>query len=398
MLTAKRIRDAKPGPKTTILWDGEVKGLGLRITPGGAKSYILNYRVAGRMRRATLARASEVTLKGARERAGEELAAIRAGESDPLERRREAREAPTVNDGLDRFFGEFCPARIGNGRMSERTAAEYRRQADGHVRPAIGRRRIEDAARQDIERIVAAMPGPTRNRTLAFLSRLFNQFERWELRPQRTNPVYGIEKAREEPRDRTLAPTELAALGAALVALDDAKPAAVAAIRFAAVTGLRISEVLAVRWENVGIESGVLTIPKSKTGRRLQPLSRVAAAVLATLPRINAWAFTTGRDSAATYKHVRDTFAKAAEAAGIPDVRLHDLRRTVMTNAAASGIGVHVLRDLLGHKTTAMADRYIRRTGGALVDATEQSGAAMAAMLAGEKRGEVVPLNEGKRG
>ena len=65
-----------------------------------------------------------------------------------------------------------------------------------------------------------------------------------------------------------------------------------------------------------------------------------------------------------------------------------------MTNAAASGIGVHVLRDLLGHKTTAMADRYIRRTGSALVDATERSGAAMAAMLKGEKGADVVPLRD----
>ena len=64
MLTERRIRDAKPGPKTRILWDAQVKGLGVRITPAGAKSFILNYYVGGRERRATLARVSEVTLKG----------------------------------------------------------------------------------------------------------------------------------------------------------------------------------------------------------------------------------------------------------------------------------------------------------------------------------------------
>ena len=47
-LTEKRIRDAKPGPKTVILWDESLKGFGVRVTPAGAKSYILNYRVAGR--------------------------------------------------------------------------------------------------------------------------------------------------------------------------------------------------------------------------------------------------------------------------------------------------------------------------------------------------------------
>ena len=48
MLTERIVRDAKPGPKTHILWDSTVKGLGLRITPKGVKSYILNYRINGR--------------------------------------------------------------------------------------------------------------------------------------------------------------------------------------------------------------------------------------------------------------------------------------------------------------------------------------------------------------
>lgn len=392
MLTAKRIRDAKPGPKTAILWDGQVKGLGVRITPGGAKSFILNYRTGGRERRATLARCSEVSLQAVRERAGRELAAIRAGESDPLERRREAKEAPTVNDGLDRFFA-YCDERIATGRLTDRTATEYRRQANRVIRPAIGRRAIADVTRQDIERMVAPLPAVTRNRLLALVSKLFAMFEAWELRSQRTNPARGVERAKEEPRDRILQPSELGALGAALDRLADKYPPAVAAIRVAALTGLRISEVLAIRWEDVNPEAGVLVIPASKTGRRMQPLSGAALDVLAGQPRINSWVFTNGYgDAAAGYKHVRRIFTEAASAAGLADVRLHDLRRTVMTSAAASGIGVHVLRDLLGHRTTAMADRYIRRTGGALVDATEQSGAAMAAMLGGEKRGEVVPL------
>ena len=92
-----------------------------------------------------------------------------------------------------------------------------------------------------------------------------------------------------------------------------------------------------------------------------------------------------------TYRYVRTVFAEAAKVAGITDVRLHDLRRTVMTSAAAAGIGTHVLRDLLGHKSTAMADRYIRHVGNPVRDAREQVGAAMAAMMAG-MGGEVVAL------
>jgi integrase len=73
---------------------------------------------------------------------------------------------------------------------------------------------------------------------------------------------------------------------------------------------------------------------------------------------------------------------------GLTNVRLHDLRRTVMTRAAAAGVGVHVLRDLLGHKTTAMADRYVRSVGSPVADAREAIGAGMAAAMAGGRAGE----------
>lgn len=119
-LTERTIRDAQPGPKQRFVWDAQVKGLGVRITPAGSKAYVLDYRIHGRRRRGVLARVSDVSLREARQRAGVELARIRAGESDPLTRRQEAREAPTVNDGIDRFFGEYAPARIATGRLRGR--------------------------------------------------------------------------------------------------------------------------------------------------------------------------------------------------------------------------------------------------------------------------------------
>ena len=391
MLTERRIRDAKPEARTRILWDSQVKGLGMRITPAGAKSYILNYRVAGRERRATLARASELSLKAARERAGEELALIRTGKADPLERRRETRRAPTVADGLERFFSEHAPARIEMGRMTARTVKDYQQQARQYVLPALGRRKIRDVTRHHLEIMVEPLTKVRRNRVLALVSSLFTLFETWEWRPQNTNPARGIDRAREEARDRTFSATELAALGAALNDAEGRHPAPVAAIRLASVTGLRIGEILGIRWEHVDFESGRLTLPATKTGRRVHDLSAATLGILNALPRINEWAFTTGRDVAVTYSTVRKVFAQATSTAGLVDVRLHDLRRTVMTRAAMTGVGTHVLRDLLGHKTTAMADRYIRSVGNPVRDAREQVGAAMAAMMEG-KTNEIEPM------
>ena len=394
MLSERVIREAKPTGKAYTLWDSRVAGLGLQVTQAGKRNFVIRYKDAsGRKRQAIICRASEASLKEIRERAGAELVRIRGGETDPLERRREAREAPTVNDGLDRFFESYVPDRIAAGRMTRATAAKYRNQADNYLRPALGKRRVADVKRFDVEGMARrAAHSPTlRNRVLAFASRLFNLFETWEWRPQHTNPVRGVDRAREEARDRILSPSEIAALATALAETETANPAAVAAIRFAAVTGLRIGEILAIQWEHVDFETGRLLLPETKTGRRHHDLPSAALAILTELPRINAWPFTTGRDAPVMYRTVRLHFARVAAVAGLADARLHDLRRTVMTTAAAAGVGTHVLRDLLGHKTTTMADRYIRAIGNPVRDAREQVGAAMAAMMEG-KGGEVVPL------
>ena len=402
MLTERLIRDTPPGEKDRILWDAQIKGLGVRIRTSGTKTYILNYRVSGREHRVTLARVGEIPLREARERAGTELVRIRAGEADPLTRRREARGAPTVNEGLERFFTEYAPARVEAGRLALGTVQNYRQQAARYLRPALGERRIVDITRGDIERMVerlGAVAPVQRNRVLAFTSRVFRLFEDWGLRAQHTNPVRGIERLREEARDRVLAPSELAALGEALGRAESDKPAAVAAIRFAALTGLRIGEVLAMRWEHVDAERSAVVLPQTKTGRRVHGLPTAALELLAGLPRTNGYVFTSDhgaeRDAPVSYMSVRAAFSAIARDAGLVDVRLHDLRRTVMTSAARAGLGSHVLRDLLGHKTTAMADRYVRHVGAAVHEAQERIGAAIAAQLQGEAPAKVVPL--GKR-
>ena len=363
-----------------------MKGLGLRITPKGAKAYVLSYRVNGRKRQATLARPSEISLKIARQRAGEQLVRIRAGEADPLERKREARQAPTVADGLRRFFDEFLPARQQMGRLSPRTIQDYRWMAGRFLEPALGRRKVADVTREQVEQMVASLPGPQRNRVLALASRVFSLFETWEWREQRSNPCYGIERAREEARDRVLSPSELSALAKALNRHEEQHPTSVSAIRTLMLSGLRVSEVLGIRWKDIDFETGRLVLPSTKTGRRIHDLAEPVLNILAELPRFNRceWVFTSTGTAAITYRTVRKHFALIVDATGLEDVRLHDLRRTVMTQAAAAGVGAHVLRDLLGHRTTAMADRYIRSLGSSVRQARQQVAGQIAAMMDGE--------------
>ena len=389
-LTERRIRDAKPGAKTRVLWDHQVKGLGVRVTPASAKSYILNYRVAGREHRATLGRPSETSLRAARELAGRELAAIRAGGPGPLQRRRGARDAPTVSDGLDRFFNEYVLRRIAARRMSERTRYDYAKQADRTIRPALGKSKIAHVTQDDVERAVAPRAPVQRNRTLALLSRLFNLFETWGYRPQNTNPCKGVERAKEEPRDRIIRPSELQALGAALSRSDDTYP--VAAIRFLLLTGWRNGEALGLKWKHIDFETGEIVLPTTKAGRQTRKLPALAMRFLSDVPRINGnpYVFAGSRSVAIGYKRLRDCFARICREAGIEDCRLHDIRRTTATSASASGLSVLLLRDLLGHKSVEMANRYARRAGEALQQAHDASAERMTAMLT-DKREGVVP-------
>ena len=214
-----------------------------------------------------------------------------------------------------------------------------------------------------MERAVSGLKPVTRNRVLALLSRLFTYAESLELREQNDNPCRHVERAREEPRDRTLTPSELAALAASLNKAEARHPAPVAAIRFATTTGLRIGEILNIRWEDVDAEHGRLILPTTKTGRRIHDLPSPALEVLAGVPCVGTWAFSTRDDVQMTYSHLRKVFIEIAGKAGLTDIRLHDLRRTYMTQAAMSGVTAHVLRDLLGHRSTQVADKYIRQLG-----------------------------------
>ena len=216
--------------------------------------------------------------------------------------------------------------------------------------------------------------------------------EEWEWRSPNTNPARRIEKAREEPRDRVLASSEIQALGAALSVIDS--PFAAAALRFLMLTGWRNGEALAIEWAKVNFETGEIVLPSTKTGRDRRTVGAAAMEIIAGLPRINGnpFVFAGARSSALSYKTLHGALVRACAQARIEDCRLHDLRRTLATSAAASGLTLIGLRDLLNHKTTTMAARYARRSDSVLKQTQDEMADRMAALMDG-KDGEVVPMD-----
>ena len=215
-LTEKRgSATPKPSPRPQLIWDTEISGLGIRITPSGTKSYVLNYRADGKERRYTLGRCSDMSLRAAREQARAELAKIRSGEPDPLRRRQEADTSSTVDDLVRQFFEIEAPARIERNRMKAGTVEVYEYQAkEAHPprhREAARRRRATRRCRKDGR----APPRSHPQRRVGAGVQAVLACERWELRPPGTNPARYVERARVEARDRILSPSEIAALAQA---------------------------------------------------------------------------------------------------------------------------------------------------------------------------------------
>lgn len=279
---------------------------------------------------------------------------------DPSKERRERRQAATVHELIDRYLDEY--ARV---HKKPSSAKEDERILRRVVAPRLGAMKVLSVARSDIMKLHAAMKDTPyeANRLLGVVSKMFNVAELWGARQEGSNPVRLIKRYKEIPRDRYLRPEELARLGTALTALEGqrevARPVA-DAIRLLAMTGCRLSEITSLQWPSVDLERGAIDLPDAKTGPRLVALGEAAIGLLATVDR-NEHTAVFQRPSGApiTKWMVEKAWKKLRAAAGITDIRVHDLRHTVGTYAGAAGFNAFVIRDLLGHKTLAMTSRYV---------------------------------------
>ena len=270
------------------------------------------------------------------------------------------------------IYLEWCEQRVKRNRMAAKTLKDNANWYRNNIAPTLATVEFASVKRQDIERAVADCAPATHNRVLRLLSAFFNTMQRdYGLREGLLNPTKGIERDKEQWRKRTLSAAELQALSAALERWSEKQPSVVALIRFQLATPRRIGEARKLKWTDVDLQAGVALFRDTKTGDdQLHALSPPALDVLRSLLRRNQWVFASipdkahCRDAGLSETHVRKTFKAILQDAGIPTgrehgVTLHDLRRTVATWAAEGGATPHQLRAMLGHKTTAMADRYV---------------------------------------
>jgi integrase len=360
----RRIRAPKQG--YTVSHDSEARGFAVRVTAKGVRSFILNYYTrSGRDRCYTIGQFSDWSTTAARAKARELRREIDAG-GDPLAEIEAERSAPTVAELIDRFEAEHLP------RKRPQTARDYRRMLGNHIRPHFGAHaKVADVTFADVDalhrKITRSGAAYAANRCVAMVSKMFSLAVRWSMRPD--NPCKGVERNTEHHRQRYLKGDELGRLVAALADHPDRQAAD--AVRMLLLTGARRGEVLGARWGDIDLGEGVWSKPPSSTKQNRHhqvPLSAPARALLARIreeqaaqhPKqpLGAFVFPSAASATGHLVEIKKSWAALTRAAGISDLRLHDLRHSYASSLVSSGASLPLIGSLLGHSSPTTTARY----------------------------------------
>ncbi len=454
-LTKDLILDLKPGPKPYKVSDAleagrkknqGVIGLLVRVCPGGAKTFAVQYRPqdGGPRGWVPIGRFGVLTLEQARDKARQHLFAVSQGQN-PAKERRETREAPTVAELVERYLEEHVAT------LGARSAAEYERLLKKHLIPKLGARKAKSIGTGDMADLLAPIRKRTpveANRLAAVARKMFNLAELWQVRDQGTNPLVGQPVATETPRERRLHEHEIRALGQIIrevealeveqeirgAKLQPESVHALAAVKLYLLAGPRKHELLCLQWPWVNLDRSLVQIPasvmeqdengdsklvyKHKTARRTGKgktiyLCPPAVEILRVLPRLD------GDEKAEKYNpHVivghrkgqplvqiqdvwerlrkavtdraifeaQEAGGKKAPAVAIADVTIHDLRRTMSSVAADLGHPELIIKAMLGHKgLESVTQIYTRLSVDPVRDAVNQVGEVIAGWLEGDQ-------------
>jgi integrase len=384
-LTKTVVENLPARASTYIMFDSELPGFGCRVTPAGARSWVVEYRPGngGRRvskKRVTLGSVAALLPDRARKAAKDVLARARLGE-DVAGQRSARRQALTVAELSTRFMtDEIRPTRKAS------TTALYDLYFHRHVWPEIGTKLAREVTHTELaqlhRRIGKAAP-VTANRVLTLISAMLS----WAIRvgelSEGPNPAKRISRFKEQAKERFLSAEELAQLGDALREAETAgipwnasgskafpkhspgpehrltklSPHVTAAIRLLLFTGCRLREILHLKWTHVDFERGMLFLPDSKTGRKPVVLAAPAVAVLQDLPRMGEYVIV-GNDLMRPRHDLQRPWRAITLRAGLHGLRIHDLRHSFAATGAGSGFSLPVIGKLLGHRNLETTSRY----------------------------------------
>lgn len=335
-----------------VYWDEALECFGLRVYPSGRRVYVCSYRVRRRKRLALLGRVDALTLDQARKKAMGYLGKA-ANQEDPLEEKDQQRQLKTVS--------ELCKAYIENhAKKKKKKWKEDESYLKRHILPKLKSRLVISVASADIEPIHSEVGGThpyAANRIVEVVRKMFNWGKVAGFVPKdHPLPTIGIVRFRERKRKRFITTMEMPRFIQALEQEDN--DYARHGIWLLLLMGVRSNELLKAKWVDIDWDMGTLFIGLTKNGEPLlAPLSEAAIERLKVVPRLaNNPYIICGRDPGKRLSGLGRALKRVLKRAGMENVRIHDLRRTVGSWLAQAGRSLHLIGDVLNHrdpKTTA---------------------------------------------
>lgn len=370
-----------PGPgKRLYVYDTKVRGLELMVTEQGSKSFKVYRKFNTKPLRITLGRYPEMTIEMARKDAQNRLAELNAGKN-PNEEKKKLRKETTLGDFFPLFMERYSKQHKKTWKYDERDIPRFL----GHW----FKRKLSAISKQEVQALheeIRLENGLYQaNRLLARIHILYNKALEWGW--EGVNPAQGVKKFKEKSRARFLHPDELPRFFEALEA--EQNDTIRDYISISLFTGVRKSNVLAMRWEDIHFERREWHVPETKNGEPLR--IHLIDSVLEVLKKRaelygqGEWVFE-GTGITGHLMEPKAGWKRILERACIKDLRLHDLRRTLGSWQAATGANSYMIGHTLGHKSSQSTAIYARLNLDPVRDSVEKATQAMLQALGRDRK------------
>jgi integrase len=376
-LTKKIIENTPSEDKDILLWDGELKGFGCKITPKGKRIYLLYYRTKdGRQRKPIIGQHNPLSCEQARDIARRWLNEVAEG-GDPSATKQEVKKSLNVSEFMELYIDKHIP------NMKQKSAEEDIRLIKNYITPNLGKIKLTALTKNDIAKLHASLreKSTTANRIVGVLSRALNLAENWNLRPDGSNPCRYFKKYPERKKERFLSIEELGKLSKILYEAEINRTeldSVIAAIRLLIFTGCRLMEILTLKWQYVDFANHCLRLPDSKTGAKTVYLAPVALEILSKLDQLEGNPYVIiGKIEGSHLINLHKPWFRIRKLAGLDDVRMHDLRHSFASIGAASGLSLPIIGALLGHTQAQTTARYAHLIGDPLREAASVIGTSL---------------------